>query len=153
MRLQYLGQREGGVASLSCIDPYLSSLYLRVEVADERKLNEYILQLESPVVKKKLLAATEYQALSQVDTAKFITDAPLSVAQIKSAASLSDAVNVVATAKNSETSCYGAAGIKTNMRRFARKFGTAKERQQAIADIARLNGTDARAYAVAGATG
>ena len=47
----------------------------------------------------------------------------------------------------------GAAGIKTNMRRFARKFGTAKERQQAIADNARLNGTDARAYAVAGATG
>ena len=47
----------------------------------------------------------------------------------------------------------GTAGIKTNMRRFARKFGTAKERQQAIADNARLNGTDARAYAVAGATG
>ena len=47
----------------------------------------------------------------------------------------------------------GAAGIKTNMRRFARKFGTAKERQQAIADNARLNGTDARTYAVAGATG
>ena len=45
------------------------------------------------------------------------------------------------------------AGIKTNMRRFARKFGTAKERQQAIADNARLNGTDARTYAVAGATG
>ena len=47
----------------------------------------------------------------------------------------------------------GAAGIKTNMRRFARKFGTAKERQQAIADNAKLNGTDARTYAVAGATG
>ena len=45
----------------------------------------------------------------------------------------------------------GAAGIKTNMRRFARKFGTAKERQQAIADNAKLNGTDARTYAVAGA--
>ena len=45
----------------------------------------------------------------------------------------------------------GTAGIKTNMRRFARKFGTAKERQQAIADNARLNGTDARTYAVAGA--
>ena len=47
----------------------------------------------------------------------------------------------------------GAAGIKTNMRRFARKFGTAKERQQAIADNAKLNGTDARTYAVAGAAG
>ncbi len=113
MRLQYLGSRDGGVASLSNIDPYLNSLYLSVEVADERKLNEYILQIESPVVKKKLLNATEYQALSQVDTAKFITDAPLLVARIKSAASLSDAVNVVATAKNSETSCYGAAFIKT----------------------------------------
>ena len=113
MRLQYLGSRDGGVASLSCIDPYLNRLYLSVEVADERKLNEYILQIESPVVKKKLLTATEYQALSQVDTAKFITDAPLLVARIKSAASLSDAVNVVATAKNSETSCYGAAFIKT----------------------------------------
>ena len=45
----------------------------------------------------------------------------------------------------------GAAGIKTNMRRFARKFGTAKERQQAIADNAKINGTDARTYAVAGA--
>ena len=45
----------------------------------------------------------------------------------------------------------GAAGIKTNMRRFARKFGTAKERQQAIADNAQLNGTDARTYAVTGA--
>ena len=64
MRLQYLGSRDGGVASLSNIDPYLNSLYLSVEVADERKLNEYILQIESTVVKKKLLTATEYQALS-----------------------------------------------------------------------------------------
>ena len=37
MRLQYLGSRDGGVASLSDIDPYLNSLYLSVEVADEKK--------------------------------------------------------------------------------------------------------------------